>query len=234
MNNNVLKLNLKNNLNNLNLFWQALGSQAKGEYFVHARWPNKCWRADFMLTNLSAEWVNQVIATIDENVQHWPAYQDAIQLTVMSLNLAEFNHHWLPTETNRQVIQLTNSTRISEWVAVCSEAFAYQVDAEVIIELTKHKNATLFAYMADDSIAATAVAFQTENTLGIHQLGTHPNFQGQGIARKLMFALIDHARKIDCQEVSLQASQAGLALYQQLGFKPLAKLTNIISDKLSS
>ncbi len=61
-------------------------------------------------------------------------------------------------------------------------------------------------------------AYKTGDTIGIHQVGVKPCFQGQGIARHLMAALLMRCQNWQAKRAVLQASSAGLPLYQSLGF----------------
>lgn len=47
---------------------------------------------------------------------------------------------------------------------------------------------------------------------------TNKEYRRQGIGRKMVELLIDEARKKDCTEISLDATEQGRFLYTQLGF----------------
>jgi GNAT superfamily N-acetyltransferase len=53
---------------------------------------------------------------------------------------------------------------------------------------------------------------------------TYPEYRRQGIARRLMQAMIEWCRQAGFQSVSLHASDDGRLLYESLGFKPTEEM----------
>jgi GNAT superfamily N-acetyltransferase len=53
---------------------------------------------------------------------------------------------------------------------------------------------------------------------------TYPEYRRQGIARRLMQAMIEWCRQAGFQSVSLHASDDGRPLYESLGFKPTEEM----------
>lgn len=224
-----MTFSLNDNLNNLNYFWQALKVDEKNGKFTHKSWPNKHWQADFNLPDLiSAKNLpfNKVVSTVNELAE--PENRGLAikgQLEIMNLKLEQVRN--LPNESSHvNIVKLLLGDDISKWVKGCSEAFGYEIDADVIQHLLKNSNASIFAYMIDGEIAGTAISYKTDNTLGIHQLGTTPNYRKMGVALALMEHILVQASNLRCELVSLQASKAGLHMYEKLGFKPLGKLTS--------
>ena len=48
---------------------------------------------------------------------------------------------------------------------------------------------------------------------------TEPNYRGKGVGKTLTKRAVDHLRSIGCTDVVLHASDAGAAIYEQLGFR---------------
>jgi ribosomal protein S18 acetylase RimI-like enzyme len=65
--------------------------------------------------------------------------------------------------------------------------------------------------------------------LGIHQEGTVPGFRKMGVAAALMEHLIIQAQYDGIDYVSLQASKAGLHLYEKMGFQELTRITSLVA-----
>jgi GNAT superfamily N-acetyltransferase len=53
---------------------------------------------------------------------------------------------------------------------------------------------------------------------------TEPEWRRQGMARKLMLAMIEWCRPQGFPYVDLHASQDGRSLYEQLGFTPTSEM----------
>lgn len=227
-----MRFSLNDNLNNLNYFWQALKVDEQNGQFTHKSWPNKHWQADFNFpelvpsTNLPK---NKVVSTVKELTNPEDlGLEIKNQLVIMNLKLAQLNE--LLNDSNHvNIVKLSVGDDISKWVKGCSEAFGYEIDSDIIEHLLNNENASIFAYMKDGEIAGTAISYKTGNTLGIHQLGTAPNYRKMGVALSLMQHLFAQALTLKCELVSLQASKAGLHMYEKLGFKPLGKLTSYSS-----
>ncbi len=65
----------------------------------------------------------------------------------------------------------------------------------------------------------------------IDDVGTLPEFQRQGYATRLMNHVLSQAKKLGAEHCFLEASDAGLSIYQKLGFTALFK-NNIYGKKI--
>ncbi|MCU4675384.1 GNAT family N-acetyltransferase [Catenovulum sp. 2E275] len=221
---------LQKNLNNLHHFWLTLGGQFKNGHFEQEIWPNHFWLKDYSL--LDAHKIQQranlhkkiVLATIEKPCFDAENTKQSVSLEIMNLGLdRNINFSGFCPD----VKQLTDLHLIQNWVDTCSKAFGYQIDIVAIKNLLNNPNARLFAYLDKGFIAGTAISYQTGDVLGLHQVGVHPNYQGMGIAKKMMSHILAELKLPDIKQVSLQASKAGLKLYQQLGFISLATLYKV-------
>jgi ribosomal protein S18 acetylase RimI-like enzyme len=234
---------LNGNLNNLNKFWQALNAKEKDGVFTHLSWPNKQWNSDFSLPNstLAATKSFSTIMDIDESDLHGLTIKN--QLVPMALDLKSYERLKISTvRENARIVDLCadknanntgdyTSISAENWAMACGTAFGYIIDATVIQSLLTNPNASVLAYIIDGEIAGTAISYKTNNILGIHQLGTVPNYRKMGVAAALMDHLLNQASKTDdIYHVSLQASQAGLHLYEKMGFQALGKLTSLVIE----
>ncbi len=144
----------------------------------------------------------------------------SLQAMVLPLEKMQFNE-------SRPVEVLTQPDNLTSWAQACSNAFGYSIAPEALLPLLTNPNATLFSYKVDGAIAGTAIAFQSDDIMGVHQLSVDPNFRGQGIAKTLMHHLVDFAKRQNTRLMTLQASKAGLPLYQQMGFSMLAEVYHL-------
>lgn len=228
-----MDLQLHKNLNNLNLFWQALNASQQDGLFTHTTWPNKQWRADFSLPKGFALAPGQTFSTIAKHsTQDLSGYVVKSQLVVMNLSFEKEEQGQKQrhvNKTHQKIIKLASGVSATTWATACGLAFGYEVDANVILRLLNNPNANVLSYMVDDHIAGTAISYKSGDTLGIHQVGTVPNFRKMGVAAALMEYLLTQAQHDDIDFVSLQASQAGMHLYKKMGFQALTKITSLIA-----
>ncbi len=230
-----MTIDLERNINNLNQFWQALNAKEENGVFTHTSWPNKQWRSDFsfpqaqsagskLVDTLPVDKSFSTLATIGASELNGLTVKN--QLIPMNLTLDAPNK--INNDSVDNIVKLNREDSAENWTIACGLAFGYTLDAEVIQQLLHDENASVIAYLLDGNIAGTAISYQTGDTLGIHQLGTVPDFRKMGVAATLMDYLLNEARQSDTVEhVSLQASQAGLHLYEKMGFQALGTLTSV-------
>ena len=212
---------IKVNLNNLHKYYSALGAEASLGVSRHIGWPNKVWRNDFSQVSTEVELKSQRLVSV-EPLAETSNFELKSQLVMMNLQFTTLKP--VTDCSTTAVISEIRAGELEQWVAACGRAFGYQIESESIGRLLPDNNATLLAYRINGEIAGTAIGYKTGNTLGVHQVGVVPDFRGQGLARKLMLELIQLAQRQECTTVSLQASKAGLPLYEQLGFKQLGPI----------
>ena len=109
----------------------------------------------------------------------------------------------------------------------CSTAFGYEIDSTALIPLLNDENAEVYAYWVEGRIAGTAIAYQTNSIMGVHQVGVLPDYQGKGIGKLLMSHLVARAKEKNCELMTLQASEEGLPIYVKMGFKKLGNVYHI-------
>lgn len=218
---------LQQNLNNLHHFWAAMPNEQSKGIQSHSQWPNKVWASDFSLfTHKSSN--SQALVTTEQtdiNDALSSAFKVKFSLTMMNLTLDESQG-----KPAAQVTTISTTGQLNTWTRACSEAFGYDIDASALTPLLTNPDASILAYLINDDIAATAITYKTGGVMGIHQMGVTPNFRGKGLARDLMLHILATAKEQNCSFATLQASKAGMPLYTQLGFKPLAPIYHLTSQ----
>ena len=114
---------------------------------------------------------------------------------------------------------VNNAESAGQWTRVASESFGYPIHEPVIAGLVGAPGVHLLLAEVDDTVVGTGLLLQTGQIAGVHMMGVPPVHRRNGYARQIMFGLLARAREFDCEYATLQASAAGEALYQQLGFK---------------
>lgn len=93
-------------------------------------------------------------------------------------------------------------------------AYAYQI--------LKTSGKYAFAIFHEQQIVATALATPYEGLRAwVGMVITHPDYQKQGLGRRLMDHLVAVLWADGFQQIMLDASKAGQALYATMGFRPL-------------
>lgn len=224
------------NLENLTRLWKRYGAMqitgdAQAQAYHNTRWPHRCWweGGAFADSDLAS-----FIDGIPESatVSIWPTQGDrsdierqlerrdwicAFQQTAMSLTL---NHvsNGSSSEASFRVQPVKTPAGVKEWIAVGSDAFGYTIDVPVIEQFIDDRDVRLVLGTLDGQAVASALLYKTGDVVGVHQLGVCRAFQGRGLARQLMQSLLVAVAKWQGKTVVLQASEAGLPLYQRLGF----------------
>lgn len=219
-----MSFQLNQNLDNLDAFWSALDHQAKGEFKVHTSWPNKVWLQGF-ISKTSLLLDNKVFVTVAE--------QKAIELVAQNIeiktHLVAMSVSLTKVEGDRvaDIEAIQSKPMLEPWAEACSKAFGYKIDTDALLPLLEDDNAEVFAYWVDGNIAGTAIAYQTNTTMGVHQVGVSPDYQGKGIGKLLMQHLVSHAEEKGCELMTLQASEAGLPIYVKMGFQKLGNVYHL-------
>lgn len=98
-------------------------------------------------------------------------------------------------------------------------------------------NGGFVAFIAEDNgtILSTAflsiaerpprAAFSSSLTGTVYSVFTYPEFRRQGIATKVMYALLEEAQRLNIVYIDLLATDKGKELYEKLGFDVSRKYT---------
>lgn len=199
------------NLANLDSFLLTMPHGLEGDYIRHKSWPNKYWQSGFSATS------EVTISQLGNKV--WLSIDDikAEQFTRSQLTLMNLKLDTILTASLSPRVEV--ETDYTHWAVACGLGFNYEIDAKVIKALAKNVNNTVLSLKIGQDIAVTAILHKTGDIMGLHQMATLPAFRGQGLAKEMMQHLITHARQSGAQLFSLQASPAGLFLYEKLGFE---------------
>lgn len=126
-------------------------------------------------------------------------------------------------------IRIADSTEIEAWSAVNATAFGKPDEAGAFKVLYETRECDFYAYMIEGRIAATAMLHKDPKNAGIHEVSTLPQFQGRGIGSAVVARMLSDARDCGLGLITLQASQAGVGLYEKAGFKRLSQIKTWVS-----
>ncbi len=228
---------MQSNIENLIAFWAACGMKDSplpgGRTLYHSvHWPRRMWfdydhhpdRQDLEQALVKAEMVGEPMMIpqwheADEVMGEVPGragFEVKMTQEAMVASLGAMEAQPVRAVDLRWV---TNAESAGQWTRVASESFGYPIHEPVIAGLMGVPGFHLLLADVDDTVVGTGLLLQTGQTAGIHMMGVPPVHRRKGYARQIMFGLLALARELGCEHATLQASAAGKALYQQLGFK---------------
>lgn len=226
------------------------------ELSANPQWPYRVWREQSIANtaiNTAGEllsWLKLIPESHLENatVPVWPFYlessdshnqvselarrleahgwQCAFSQTAMYLPLQALDTERLTTRESFSLEQVHESQQLKTWVSIASEAFGYRIHQPVFEGLLVDPNIQILLGVFDGEPVATALLYQTENVIGLHQMGVGKAFQGRGFAKSMMHELLLSSVRARADSIVLQASQAGKPLYDSLGFKTQFTIRN--------
>ncbi|MFY8350715.1 GNAT family N-acetyltransferase [Pseudoalteromonas sp. SSM20] len=202
--------NLQRNLANLNAFWLAFANTQENGVQRHIAWPNKVWQSDFKTLDETSWQGNVCVTTLPTVLQKKNISNSLIAMTLQTSKLSG--------SKSESIEIISTLEQLKKWALTCAEAFGYEIDYRALEPLLTNSDAKIFAFIDQGKIAGTAIAYISNGTLGIHQVGVPACNQGKGIGKALMQHLLWFAGQQNCDLISLQASQAGLPMYLAMGF----------------
>ena len=229
------------NLRNLHALWQRYGAVpffGRAGWWRHTQWPNRCWKqgdsdGDLVdsISDLPRECIVPVIENTDpagdEPLLHGSGWQVAFEQVAMVKSIAAYKSAGLPElEIEGELQAVQAESQLQNWLAIQSAAFGYDIDAAAIQSLLSESDARVWLYLEHSKAVAGVVLLKTGDVVGVHQLAVNPEHQGQGIARRLMARVLREAVLLGGDYLVLQASAAGLPLYQSLGFEEQFTIRN--------
>ncbi len=244
------------NLTNLTQLWQKYGaktlvSQGHTEWKTNLSWPYRCWLDRPLLELNSQHFTSEALSGLVQAPEHaflslWPRaakfaddyaaqveqvldtkrWQVSFEQVAMYKTLDPKVDYKASERRDFSLVEVSSDHELQLWLDVASAAFNYQIDRAVIAGLLGDPDIkVLLAYQGQQAVAS-ALLYKTGEVIGLHQVGVKPACQGQGIARDLMQNLIAICADWQGRYLVLQASAAGLPLYQQLGFVTQFTITN--------
>ncbi|MFC7391991.1 GNAT family N-acetyltransferase [Scopulibacillus cellulosilyticus] len=87
-----------------------------------------------------------------------------------------------------------------------------------IVEQSFEKNIVL-KYVEDGKIVGSVRAYEKDGVCNINKLMVHPEYQNQGIGRKLMEEIEKHFKNVSYKLFTGSRSSKNIALYEKLGYK---------------
>jgi ribosomal protein S18 acetylase RimI-like enzyme len=156
-------------------------------------------------------------------------YVEKDQSVAMGVDLEKFSFDQSATLHDETVIKTTDD-QLNDWMIPLIGAFDSTFEICLTyatthdLALKKHINLRHFSLYKHAKPIASLTLSMCDHTLArIDDVSTLPEFQGNGYASALMRHAVSAAKKLGARHCFLEASDAGLGVYQKLGFEPLFK-----------
>lgn len=227
------------NFDNLTAFWTACGASEhvlrSGKLLRISRsWPSRLWLEHGRL--IATEDVDEAIRIAGDRkltLPWWPGSGRSIHSFLersqlerkmtqeLMVAFSEVSESAPPSPW--PLVPVTEASA-ADWTRVAGESFGYAIDVEVITGLLEVPDCHLRVIEQEGEVAATGLLMKTGSTAGIHMMGVPPSRRRRGLARQMMFGLLNLGRELGCRLTTLQASQEAQPLYEQLGFESQGQL----------
>lgn len=123
-------------------------------------------------------------------------------------------------EIDENIHQVKSKDDALNFAKTASEAFGYNVDAEIIYSISDNTSKVkIFSYLKNEKyLGCGIVFFDSNNNAGLHMVGTIPKGRGQGIGTRITKRLILESKTNKNKYCVLHASLMGGKIYNNLGF----------------
>lgn len=81
----------------------------------------------------------------------------------------------------------------------------------------------VFSAWVDREPAGVSIAIRTGEASGVYGVGTLPQFRRRGVGTALSWAAVSAGREWGCEAIVLQATAAGLPVYERMGFRSIVR-----------
>ena len=112
------------------------------------------------------------------------------------------------------------------WSRLFALSFGYEIQADLLFAALA-RVCCYIAYFEGEAVG-TAITYQTGNVTGIHSVGIIPEGRRKGLANELMKVLLNVAIENKSEYATLQASDMGKLMYQNLGFEEQFVIKNYV------
>ena len=132
-------------------------------------------------------------------------------------------HSQLPNITDNLVsIEVVNDYKsLEKWQTIIEYGLynGQKQDISFFLNLINSANIKLFMAYYKDEPATVIMSYINDDTLGLYMLATLYEYRRLGLARAIMTYIINNAYSEGLKYAILQATEAGYALYKELGFE---------------
>lgn len=134
----------------------------------------------------------------------------------MYLNLEEKDK---PNNIFTSIEKVDDKPKAIEFAKIASKSFGNEVLSSTIISLINSSQLKLFIGKSNNQYVSCGMVLLDKNEIvGLHMIGTIPEFRGLGFGKTITNKLLFEAYKSGSKQVVLVASESGERIYSKLGF----------------
>ena len=144
----------------------------------------------------------------------------------MAGDLSSFGDYAAPTDTRFE--RVTGAEGLRQCADINSDAYSLPVEwMRDGLDKATHWNERAFCYVAyqNDKPVSTASVVEEDGSLYVALVATLPEAQRRGLAEATMREALKAAHDATgCRQTSLHATQAGYAVYERMGYRPVTRI----------
>ena len=227
----------QSNISNLTSLWRQVvkndGQFVPGkdyDYSLHTQsdWPNRLWFHGDITSDLLVAASRHTKTIWPFIIPYWDIYNNpdshdifldcGYQLKTRQYGMyLELNTDLQDDVSDIHFEKVSSSDQAILWSGIFSSAFGYHINEQLLI--TKNNIDVLLIYASGKPIGTMMLHSSEPHMTGIHSMGILPDMQQSGYGGKIMKKVLYEIQSNGFRWVTLQASEAGLGLYQKLGFR---------------
>lgn len=226
---------IQENIANLTSLWEKAALSVDGfkseSAFDYAlvegsEWPNRLWfkktvnqeLLDLAIVRLKSLSVNLTVPYWgSENGEETMLERNGFNFLFRQVGMSIKLEKRFSEVGNIRLVRVINMTQAIVWGAIFKRSFGYTISSELVLK-SKDVIHYYLAFDGEEPIG-TFILMQTGSVVGAHALGIPPENRRKGYARRIMKQAINLSIKAGNEFMTLQASDMGLPLYLELGFK---------------
>ena len=225
------------NITNLTSLWKNVikdkghfvaGSNYDYSLYPNSDWPNRLWFHEDISPKRLAAASKTIKSTWPLIIPYWDIYENSDSHEVFLDHGFELKSEqygmFLKLNLDQQYDvediyfeKVSHEREAVIWSEIFSSAFGYRINKELLI--TDGNVDVLLAYSSGKPVGTLMLHSSAPLVMGVHSMGIAQYMQRKGYGGKIMKKALNEIQKKGFQWVTLQASKAGLGLYQKLEFQ---------------
>lgn len=125
-----------------------------------------------------------------------------------------------------RILRAASEEEITAWAQVAEEAFEAAEHHQIIHCFARDPKFRLYLGVCGDQPAAGALAYCSEDEVGLYLVGTVPGFRRRGLADQVVKTALRDAEASGLKWGVLQASSMGEPVYRRIGFRPTGRISH--------